>query len=263
MFGVLLVSGYLRKYGWWNGRDDLKFGVVADNGISLISVSWERRMVNVLNIDSKVEVWVPGGLSWYQSDKVKRLLIQENKQNKVSELFFYNFGLKPDKIFWLESKDDWDKVNNLWWKIGPINGFQLKSKEKIMLVKEETINKDLKDNSGLEETLFRDFSDNKITEEQIRVTLVNASEMSGLATWLALRMEWAGMSVMGLETSEKLLKECQIVYSSEEVRLTKSYELIKNIGKCSEMFSKDLGGVEVQMLIGSDLAEMINYSSYK
>jgi len=134
-FVVLLVFSYLRHYGWWNGKDDLKFGVVADNGISIISVSWDRRMINVLSVNPDVEVWVPGGLSWYKADKIKRLLIQENKQNSLPEVFFYNFGLKPDRVLWLDKKEDWEDINSLWWKVGPITWANLKSKEKIMLTK--------------------------------------------------------------------------------------------------------------------------------
>jgi len=92
--------------------------------------------------------------------------------------------------------------------------------------------------------------------------VVNATELGGLATWMASRLEWSGMSVVGLETATQLLEKCKILYSDEEVRKTESYKLIKSLGRCDENFDKNLVGGEVQMLIGLDLAEMINYSSY-
>ncbi|MCX6726322.1 MAG: hypothetical protein NTY75_00695 [Candidatus Shapirobacteria bacterium] len=79
---------------------DLRLAVVTDNGISMINVSPERRMINLVEVSGEREVWIPGGLGWYRSDRIKKLLEQEKKTDKVSQILFLNYGFNPEGVLW-------------------------------------------------------------------------------------------------------------------------------------------------------------------
>ena len=70
---VVLIFGWFCKNrkSLWNGKDDFRFTVLSDERIALVSVSVERRMLNVLELDGEVSLWIPGGYGWDKSDKVK------------------------------------------------------------------------------------------------------------------------------------------------------------------------------------------------
>jgi hypothetical protein len=87
--------------------EDYKIAILADDGVAMVSFSPERKMINILKLDRKSKLWIPGGLGWYRNEVVKGLLTQEKQLNKVDDLFFYNFGFKADKILILSKIDDW------------------------------------------------------------------------------------------------------------------------------------------------------------
>lgn len=50
-------------------------------------------MISELRVEDEVPVWVPEGMGWYRSDKIRRLLTQEKKEALMPKLVFYNFGV--------------------------------------------------------------------------------------------------------------------------------------------------------------------------
>lgn len=48
------------------GSTDFRMAIAADDGLWLVSISPERKMTNVVKIDSETKIWIPGGLGWYQ-----------------------------------------------------------------------------------------------------------------------------------------------------------------------------------------------------
>ena len=79
--------------------EDFKVAILANDGVGLVSLSPERKMINVLKLNKESKIWIPGGLGWYRNESIKGLLIQEKQLGKLDDIFFYNFGFKqPFKI---------------------------------------------------------------------------------------------------------------------------------------------------------------------
>lgn len=259
--GLVTAAGE-HRYGWWNGKDDLRLAVVAADGVGIVSVSPSRRMINVFRTGPEVQLWIPGGLSWYRSDRIKRIIQSENRQKELDQLFFYNFGFTGDKVMTLARFEDWKTNRNLILNLGIYNWVRYKMLAKNMLTKEDTYT-DKMDRSDLTEEIFqRDFSDDGLVDEQLRVTVINASEWSGMASWLASRLEWMGMSVVGLETSEEKVNGCRFVISGEETRKLKSYKAMHKLWKCESLIDDNMEKMEMEIYLGGGFGEMIKYSSY-
>jgi len=73
----------------WDGKTDMRIGMVDDKGLRIVNISPERKMISILKVDGKATVWIPEGLGWYRSDKVRGILIQEDKKELLNKLLIY------------------------------------------------------------------------------------------------------------------------------------------------------------------------------
>jgi hypothetical protein len=219
-------------------------------------------MINEFKINGEVEIWIPEGLGWYRVDRVKKILDQENKVSLANNSFFYNFGFIPDKVLFLNSIDDWKKSSVFLQIVGVKNWIKFQFNQEDMMTKEEIIKKSLADDYPLlSEVMMRDFSDNRVLNEDLKVSIINTTNESGMATFLADRMEWAGFSIISTENSEKEVKNCLIEYGSE-VENSFSYKILSNLWNCEMKKNEGLNNSEVEIYFGDGFAQMVKYSSY-
>ena len=120
---VVLLTSVIFSKGFKKNEEgsDFRIGIVADDGIALVSFSKERQMINVLKTQSESQVWIPKGMGWYRSEVVKKILQQEKKENLIGEMLFYNFGFTTDKIVVVKKIDDWK--NKFWWRLRKSNNY--------------------------------------------------------------------------------------------------------------------------------------------
>lgn len=231
---------------------DFKIGVLADDGVALVSISKGRKMINVLKIDPEAKLWIPAGLGWYRNIAIKKILQQEKKINLFDDIIFYNFGYKADKLLYLKTIDDWKNV--YWWKLIYYNNF---------LIKEEMVKKDIDlSEDFLDEVMVRDFAQSKIIEEDLKLSIINITEVGGLANFMTKRFERLGFSVIfvGNDISGEK-KKCQILYG-KETGSTYSLSLIKKIINCEAKEDYGLNGNEVEIYFDEYFATVIEYPSY-
>ncbi len=252
----LLIFSVLVFFLFFNKKktkgSDYKIGVLADDGVALVSISRERKMINVLKIDSEAKLWIPGGLGWYRNVVVKKILEQEKKTELLKDIIFYNFGYKSDKLLYLKTVDSWKNV--YWWKLLFYNNF---------LIKEEVVKNDIDlSEDYLDEVMVRDFAQTKIIEEDLKISVINSSDVTGLANFMTKRFERLGFSVIsvGNEISEKK-KDCQILYGKEAVG-TYSLSLIKELLKCVDKEDYGLNSNEIEVYFDDNFSSMIEYPSY-
>lgn len=261
VLGLVIISITIKSKDW-DGNNDYKLGIITDNEIELVSISFSRRMINILKVNGEVEMWIPEGLGWYRVDRVKKILDQENKASLANNLFFYNFGFTPDKILFLNSIDDWKKNSVFLQIVGVKNWIKFQFNREDMMTKEEIIKKSLVDDYPLlSEIMMRDFSDNRVLNEDLKVGIINTTNESGMATFLADRMEWAGFSIISTENSEKEVKNCLVEYGSE-VENSFSYKILGNLWNCEMKKNESLDNSEVEIYFGDGFAQMVKYSSY-
>lgn len=250
--GVGLIFVLIKNRGV--KEEDFKIAILADDGVALISFSPERKMINVLKMNDEAKVWVPGGLGWYRNEVIKGLLSQEKKMGNLSELFFYNFGFKADKILVLNKIDDWKK--KFWFK------YSLDSNK--MLFKEEVLNYDIKDEeNSLDELMVRDFAETKLVKEDLKLSIFNLTNINGLAGFMARRMEWLGFSVVSTETlvDDKGIDNCLIKYGLG-VERTLGWKFINEMINCQMTYDENLNIGEVEFYFGDNFSSMIKYPSY-
>ena len=241
---------------------DFKIGVVADNGVALVSISNERKMVNVLNLDKEVNLWLPNLGKWEVNGLVKKDLEVDKKTELAEKMFWYNFGFWPDKILFLSSVDEWRKPQVLIKNWGLINWVKYRLSYNKMFLKQEKINGKLKENDlVLDEIMVRDFSESKLNNEDLRVSVFNNTGETGLANFMAKRLEWAGFSVVGADNNNDKMEKCLVVYGNK-ADLSYGGKMMSNIFDCEKRNSDNLNENEVELYFGDKLAEMIKYSSY-
>lgn len=247
MIGLLMVVKNQRV------GSDFKIGILAEDGVALASFSKERKMINVLKVDPEAKLWIPSGLGWYRNIVIKKVLKQEKKLDLLGDIIFYNFGYKADKLLYLEKVDDWKNV--YWWKLGFYNNF---------FNKEELVTKDsdLSDDF-LDEVMIRDFAETRVINEDLKLSIINMTEISGLAGFMTKRFERLGFSVIlvGNENNQ-IIANCQILYG-QEVRDTYSLSLIKNLIKCEAKEDNRLNRNEIEIYFDDNFSSMIKYPSYK
>lgn len=236
-----------------NEGSDYKIAVLADDGLALISISKERKMINVLKIDPEAKLWIPGGLGWYRNIVVKKILEQEKKRELFDKIVFYNFGYKSDKLLYLKTIDSWK--NTYWWKLLFYNNF---------LIKEEIVKNDIDlSEDFLDEIMVRDFAETKIVNEDLKISIINISDVSGLANFMTKRFERLGFSVVsvGNDVSGDG-KQCQILYGLD-VAETYSLSFIKKIiPECGAKENLDLNSNEIEIYFDDKFSSMIEYPSY-
>lgn len=258
---IILIGLFLFfKRNWKN--EDVKVGILTPKGISILSISPGREMVNILNLKSNVMVWVPGGMGWYQSDKIKKICENEKDEKLTKDIFYYNFGFFPDKVAVFENADEWRSLSSIKY-LGAVNWLRYKIFEGEWLFKEENINSDLKNNlEKFEEILPRDFADSKLLNGEIKMSVYNASNEDGLGSFVADRLNWMGFNVVEVENSSQR-NDCILMSKDTKNQLTKSYvELLSSLFNCSQTSNNSLLDGEVILYLGQNYASMLKYNNY-
>ena len=256
---LLVLCGLIKKS--WNGKDDIKFGIIADNGIEIIVVSPKRRMINYLTIGENVEVWIPKGLSWYKANRIKKILRSEKKENLGEEIFLYNFGYGPDKILYLEKISETDSERFWFDNLGFWGWMRLVGQRDEMVTKKEKIESSLENAGGiLDEVMLRDFADNRVLASENKLNVINASDISGLANFVGEKLGWMGITINSLENGEKYDGVCELK-TNEETGIV--LELLKRkFWECGFSKSSELSEGEIELVLGEKYASSIDYDSF-
>lgn len=247
---ILLLIFFFKKK---NNGSDYKIGVLADDGIAMVSISKDRQMINVLKLEPESQVWIPKGMGWYRNEVVKKILQQEKKVDLLDDLLFYNFGFIPDEVIIIKRIDSWK--NKFWWKL-MWNGN--------LLNKEETMKGNVdKNDAFLDEIMIRDFSETRVVGEDIKLSVINLSEADGLANFMTTKMERLGFSITSV-TSDNIFEDnkCRILYGFG-VDKTFSWSLINNWFDCPKNQDYSLNENEIELYFDDNFSTMINYPSYK
>lgn len=263
ILGFGLIAGiFLYQEMRSQNNDDFKIAVVGDNGIMIRSVSWERKMINELWIEGVVPIWIPEGMGWYESNKIKKLLHQEKKENLAGEIMFYNFGFIPDMVIFGEDLN-WLKNTEVIKQWGTGNWLRFIISKSRMMVKRETIKTDLStENDLLDEIIQRDFADNRLLREDLKLTVFNSGQSSGLAGFISKILEWSGFSVVGIDNYAGEVDKCRVVYG-EGVEATYGFKIIKKeFSSCEYQPSQDVNEKEMELYFGDNYSRMLNYPSY-
>jgi len=262
----LVVVGMI----WWDinkgfeifMKDDYKMAVISPEGLGLISVSNNRGMINFLTIGPEVMIWIPRGYGWYRADRIYGLLKQEGRMELAAEIFFFNFGNVCTKIIWGDSLLAWEEWSNLVNNLGVLSSIYLKWKMSEMFFNEEVINGQLADNIELDEILSREFSQDRLIEEEIKVSVFNASGSNLLAAFVAEKLNWLGVNVLTVGDAGTEQDECVFKYGGD-VEKTRTFAMIKEVfNDCQFDFADNIVAGEMELVLGRKWSQMINYDSY-
>jgi len=254
---VLVIGLVLCRTNIWKGNSDLKIGIVANDGLALVNISPTRRMRNYWTIDQKISLWIPGGLGWYESGKIKRILMSEKKENLAKDIFIYNFGVIPDKVVWLTGKDSWRSDLVMFKNFGLLSYLKYKVKGESLIYKNEEIT-DL--NWNFDEVAVRDFASSNLINSDVRVGIINSSGQNGLANFMSNIVERIGLTVISVETDTEQNNTCVFKISNNLERSVELSEL-KKIWHC-EVQSNGSDGNTIDIVFGSKFSEVLKYSSY-
>jgi hypothetical protein len=259
--GLIVLFWFLSK----RGKDqnlDYKLGIIANDGMALVSISNERRMINELSLGEEVEVFIPNGMSWYKNTKIKNILEQEKKIEVAKDIFWYNFGFFPDKILVLNTVNQWKSDRTLIKNLGFFNWLKYRINYGKMLFKQEKINESLGENElFLDEIMVRDFSESRLNNEELRLSIFNNTNESGLADFMAKRLSWSGFSVVSIDNNSEEVDRCLIIYGNK-ADLNYGWKIINRIFDCDKKKDETFNDNELQLYFGDNLALMINYSEY-
>lgn len=246
----------------WDGKSDLKIGVIADDAIGLVAFSPNRKMINILSVPKDTEVWLPQDKGWIKAGDADNLLSGKNGENSERMFYFYNFGSFPNYIVRTDSFDNWRDDGNFIQHNGIVNWLRMRMMTGSMIVNSVTANKNLDaEKPLLDEILPRDFADGDIINEDIRWSLYNTTGISGLADFMASRMNWMGLSVVSTENSNDSVDVCRIEYGEGSDK-SKGLQLIKSVLGCQLSANNDLNSGEAELYLGGKLPEVIKYLSY-
>lgn len=252
----LLTVGIFLVLTWMSAarHRDFMIGSIGDSGLFMKTVSWQRGMTNIFEVDGGMPIWIPTGLGWYKSDKVMNILEQEGKLDLVDDVFFYNFGFVPEKIFInqdLESWQGWLWVD--WWNF--LSG---------ALTKKEFLDTALVgEKDKLNRLIQRDLADSEILKEEIRWSVYNLTQSNGLGAFMSEKMENLGLTVIGLDSSEKVIDgPCLLVFGESGADVRGSIVLKKILSYCKTEVDGQLNPNEAELYLGDGFSKMINYDSY-
>lgn len=232
---------------------DYKIGILADDGIAMVSMSRERQMINYLSLSNDSQVWIPGGMGWYRNQVIKKVLTQEKKVNLLKDILFFNFGFVVDKTVVLNKTNDWQQ--KFWWLLVSKNN----------LIRKNEILKDDTDVSEvfLDQIMPRDFSETKVVNDEVKISVVNVSGTDGLANFITKRLERAGFSVISVDSEDgRKLDKCVMVYG-DGVEGTFSWLVLKSLFECDSQKDLTLNGNEIELYLDEKFSEVIKYSTYK
>ena len=248
----------------WMMSDDRDYtlGLVGNDGVSIVSISFDRKMVNSLVVKDEIRLWIPGGLDWYEANKIKRLLEQESRPDLAKEILYYNLGFLADKIIFLDDFK-WNKMSVLIPNLGLWGWIKFYYWQDQMLFKEETLASGLllERELALDEIMVRDFGDSKLLNQDLRLTVFNTTECEGLAGFVASRLSWAGFSVMGIGSAKEETNNCMLTYGLQSNQ-GYGWKVLTDIFDCKQMKDEALTDYEVEIYLGEGFCQMINYNGY-
>ena len=246
-------------------QSDFRMAFVSSEGIQLRSISPRRRMVNVLDVDGPVQIWIPGGLGWYESNKVGRLLDQERRPELMKDVLFYNFGFDSDVVVFAKSDSGgywWTMVKKWgWWKF---MSYLIDGQSNLMVKRERIVNQLSVENESLATVMPRDFADSRVVEDTTRVKVYNLGGADGLAGFIARNIEWLGINVDGVENKSKdgLGEDCLLIFGKVTDSSVVEAVLKSHFGQCKVQNNPVLGDGEIELYLSDKFATMVNYDSY-
>ncbi|RLC34061.1 hypothetical protein DRH14_03770 [Candidatus Shapirobacteria bacterium] len=267
LFGVICLWVYVwqNKDNWNKEKQDFRFSTMSDDGWHLFSVSEARRMINVIEVDDQTKLWVPGGYSWYDCDKVVKLLKEEKREDLLDEVLFYNFAFISEKNVKLKDWRSW-KSFYFWVKnFGIFRAVHFLSIKDDLLFKLENVDVDNFNSELMSKWLSRDLADNSLLEGEVEVKVFNNSGERGLANFVAKRLSWAGYLVNEVGSGKEKF-ESKLAYGGNKEKLAnfKAWlNLKKFFGNCQTVYMEDLGEKQFSLELGKDWAKLIKYSSYE
>ncbi|MCW1948901.1 MAG: LytR C-terminal domain-containing protein [Candidatus Shapirobacteria bacterium] len=245
---VILISGFKKK---GDNGSDYKIGILADDGVAMVSISKERQMINYLSLSDEAQVWIPGGMGWYRNQVIKKVLMQEKKVNLIKDVLFFNFGFVADKTVVLNKTGDWQQ--KFWWQLFRNNN---------LIRKNEKIEKDIdKSEAFLDKIMLRDFSETKVVNDDIKLSVVNSSSVDGLGGFVTKQLERSGFTVISLTDGEGL-DNCKVLYGNG-VDKTFSWRVIKGMFDCDYSQDSSINEGEIEIYLGKNFSEVIKYPTYK
>lgn len=252
-----LVGGWWYGFGRKNWNNDIRVVVLGQEELGLLSISFERRMINLVKVSGSTKVWIPGGLSWYPVNRIPKILAQEQKNDLLSQIVFYNFGFLTRESIMTEEVDNWqDELMQSDWR----KWLRYKVEAEEMLPKTEELSGEWLENSQIDELAVRDLADSRLVNEEMRLVVINASSEVGLANFVAQRLTWAGLTVTDIDKGDIFGENC-VVKLSERMKQSQGVGVLKQQFGCRlETIVDDSS--EVELYLGDKLAEMLNYSSY-
>lgn len=247
---IMILISSLRKKPQEGG--DYRIGILADDGVSMVTISPERQMINFLSLNPDSQLWIPEGMGWYRNEVIKKILVQEKRVDLINNILFYNFGFVADKIIILNQTDDWQ--SKLWLLL-------LRNND--LIKKTEVMAGDVDKNEAfLDKIMVRDFSETKVINDDLKLSVINSSEFDGLANFVTEKLERAGFSIISVTNGEESLEKCKILYGNG-VTQTYSWQVLTNLFDCEEQKDSSLNEGEVEIYLDKNWAQMIKYSSYK
>lgn len=257
----LVLLGESEARGWWNGKDDYRLAVFSPEKIILVSISPQRGLVNELTVGEGINLWIPEGLGWYQTNRIDRLLTQEDKWGLAAKVAFYNYGFWPQQVVVTDQADNWDSWMLLAKNTGIINAIHLKLVLNSLLYRNDDISSDPDKDTTLDEWLVRDYADTNWLDNESKITIINASDDRGVADWLARRLTWMGLSVVDTESGEGQT-DCRIRVANDQSPKPAVAFLKTVLNGCTEEASEQLNPDEVEVVVGKNWVKMLQYSSY-
>jgi hypothetical protein len=260
VFFLVVVAVF--KLNKWNGKDDFRIGIYTDDKIALLNISPDRKMVNFFEISDETEVWIPQGLSWYKVDKIRSILEEEEKKDLADDVLFYNFGFLADKIVWKKDVNFWKNDWNLLNYLGAIGWLNYRLGINNWLVKTETYQGNIaEDRAIIREWAFRDFADNKIINGEVKLSVINTTTQNGLGTFIGNLLEFAGFSVVSIDSLAENMERCKFVYG-REVENTYEFLVIDKLWDCENILDETLDEWNAELYFGEEEVLMLKYSNY-
>jgi hypothetical protein len=258
---LVLIAGLILKKGW--RKNDFKLGVVTPDRVALLSISPSRGMINLMTIAPEVEVWLPEGMGWYPSNKIKKIYENDGNTELLKKMFYYNFGFYPEKIAFFVDVEEWRSWGLVKY-LGVVDWVRYLFQQDNWLYKTEVIGRSLElEKEKMDEILPRDFADGELQSGEVKVSVVNGTSENGLGSFVADRLNWMGFNVVTVE-SEGNKENCEIMVKTTVNELTKKYtDLLAQMYKCSLVSNASLLPDEAVLYLGQNYASMIKYSNYK
>lgn len=261
---ILAILIWFRRDNFKHINKDWRIGIVTPEGLEMVVISPTRRMVNIMKIDGKTQVWIPGGIGWSNQNRVKEILEKSDDKKLINKVFFFNFGFVPETIEYLNNVDDWNSNSRLLKTMGILSWLNFNYMRDRIIFNNEIITKDLLSmDSFLDEVMMRDFADSDlVNEEDIRIAVVNTTQENGLASFLSSRLEWAGASVISATNDNKDIKSDCLMTLGLGTENTMAAKLITQVFSCEKENGENLSEGEIELYFGENFTKVIKYDSY-